>query len=209
MKDMPTIVFDFDGTLVDSMKATLEIINNLSSVHGFRKVKESEIEAFRKNGSREMIKKLGIPLLKLPRVVFEVRKGINERIETLDPIKGMPKIIKSLNARGYKLGILTSNSSVNVKSFLKRNDLEYFEFIHSESNIFGKDKVLKRLKGKLKNLVYVGDETRDIEAGKKCNIKVVAVTWGFNAKRPLFDSKPDWLISDPNELLTIFPSRDF
>jgi phosphoglycolate phosphatase len=109
-----------------------------------------------------------------------------------------------LNKRGYRLGILTSNSSNNVKSFLRRNNLEYFDFIHSESNLFGKDKVLKRLKVRLNNLVYVGDETRDVEAGKKCGVKVVAVTWGLSTKEPLFKSRPDWLISDPNELLTIF-----
>lgn len=204
MKNMPTIVFDFDGTLVESVKAMIEIVNNLSDVYGFKKVKESEINSFRKNGSREMIKKLGIPLIKLPKILFEIRKGLNKRIGTLDSVKDIPKIIRSLNKRGYRLGILTSNSSNNVKSFLRRNNLEYFDFIHSESNLFGKDKVLKRLKVRLNNLVYVGDETRDVEAGKKCGVKVVAVTWGLSTKEPLFKSRPDWLISDPNELLTIF-----
>lgn len=204
MKDLPTIVFDFDGTLVESVKAMVQIINNLSDVYNFRKVKESEIEDFKKNGSKQMIKELGIPLFKLPKIITEIRKGLNKQIETLMPVKDIPKIIRLLSKRGYRLGILTSNSSTNVKSFLKRNNLEYFDFVHSESNFFGKDKVLKKLKRKLINLVYVGDETRDIEAARKCGVKVVAVTWGLNTKKPLFDSRPDWLISNPKELLTIF-----
>ncbi len=204
MKDIPTIVFDFDGTLVESVKAMVQIINNLSDVYNFRKVKESEIEDFKKNGSKQMIKKLGIPLIKLPKIIIEIRKGLNKQIETLMPVKDIPKIIRLLSKRGYRLGILTSNSSTNVKSFLKRNNLEYFDFVHSESNFFGKDKSLKKLKKRLINLVYVGDETRDIEAGKKCNVKVIAVTWGLNARKPLIHCKPDWLISDPKKLLTIF-----
>jgi len=204
MKDIPTIVFDFDGTLVESVKAMVQIINNLSDVYNFRKVKETEIEDFKKNGSKQMIKKLGIPIIRLPKIIIEIRKGLNKQIETLMPVKDIPKIIRLLSKRGYRLGILTSNSSANVKSFLKRNNLEYFDFVHSESNFFGKDKALKKLKKRLKNLVYVGDETRDIEAGKKCGVKVIAVTWGLNARKPLIDSKPDWLISDPKELLTIF-----
>lgn len=204
MKDMVTIVFDFDGTLVESVKAMVQIINNLSDVYNFRKVKESEIEDFKKNGSKQMIKELGIPLIKLPKIIIEIRKGLNKQIESLMPVQDIPKIIRLLSKRGYRLGILTSNSSINVKSFLKRNNLEYFDFVHSESNFFGKDKVLKKLKKRLKNLIYIGDETRDIEAARKCGVKVVAVTWGLNTKKPLFDSRPDWLISNPKELLTIF-----
>lgn len=204
MKDMLTIVFDFDGTLVESVKAMVQIINNLSDVYNFRKVKESEIEDFKKNGSKQMIKELGIPLIKLPKIIIEIRKGLNKQIESLMPVQDIPKIIRLLSKRGYRLGILTSNSSINVKSFLKRNNLEYFDFVHSESNFFGKDKVLKKLKKRLKNLIYIGDETRDIEAARKCGVKVVAVTWGLNTKKPLFDSRPDWLISNPKELLTIF-----
>lgn len=205
MKDMVTIVFDFDGTLVESVKAMVQIINNLSDIYNFRKVNESEIEDFKKNGSKQMIKKLGIPLIKLPKIITEIRKGLNKQIETLMPVKDIPKIIRLLSKRGYRLGILTSNSSTNVKSFLKRNNLEYFDFVHSESNFFGKDKVLKKLKKQLKNLIYIGDETRDIEAAQKCDIKVVGVTWGLNTKECLCDSNPDWLVSNPSELLTIFP----
>jgi phosphoglycolate phosphatase-like HAD superfamily hydrolase len=61
-------------------------------------------------------------------------------------------------------------------------------------------------------VVYVGDETRDIEAAKKSQIKVIAVTWGFNSKQVLAAQNPDFLIDRPEELIKVIESlqeRDF
>ena len=49
----------------------------------------------------------------------------------------------------------------------------------------------------------MGDETRDVEAAKKANIKVVAVTWGFNSPEALAKENPDFLINHPSELLEV------
>jgi phosphoglycolate phosphatase-like HAD superfamily hydrolase len=204
MEQNYTIVFDFDGTVVDSAPELFKIVNELSPIYGFKYVEEGEIEAFKGMGSKEVFKNLGISMFKLPEIALRIRKKLGERVLKLKPVGGIPLVLKTLNKRGYRLGILTSNSAVNVRKFLKANNLEYFSFIHSESNIFGKARILKKLKNKMKNIVYVGDETRDVEASKKCDIKVVAVTWGYNSKEPLLKSKPDWLLSHPNELLKIF-----
>ena len=105
------------------------------------------------------------------------------------------------------MGILTSTSEENVRKFLKKNKLELFDFIYSGSSIFGKHKVMKSLlkkqKLKRKEVIYVGDETRDIEAAKKAKVKIISVTWGFNTKQILKKQKPDFLIDKPKELMKI------
>ncbi len=55
-------------------------------------------------------------------------------------------------------------------------------------------------------VIYVGDETRDIEAAKKINSKVIAVSWGFNTKEALARHNPDFLIHQPSELLDVMGS---
>ena len=87
------------------------------------------------------------------------------------------------------MGILTSNSSQNVKEFLKNHQLDVFDFTHSVSKFWGKSSGLKRLirKYKLKpdHLLYIGDEIRDLEAAKKAGIRFAAVTWGYNSSKAL------------------------
>ena len=88
--------------------------------------------------------------------------------------------------------------------FSKRNNLEVFDFVYSGSSIFGKDrvirKVLKSLDIPLSNAIYVGDETRDVEAAKAVGIAIIAVSWGFNSKKILEARHPDYLIESVNEL---------
>jgi phosphoglycolate phosphatase-like HAD superfamily hydrolase len=55
-------------------------------------------------------------------------------------------------------------------------------------------------------IVYVGDETRDIEASKKIHVKVIAVSWGFNSREALAKQKPEFLIHKPSELIEVMVS---
>ena len=78
-------------------------------------------------------------------------------------------------------------------------------FIYSGTTLFGKHKVINQLlkqdHWEREAIVYVGDETRDIEAAKKSKIKMIAVSWGFNSKEVLAAHTPDFLVNHPKELL--------
>ncbi|MEO1184701.1 MAG: HAD hydrolase-like protein, partial [Cyanobacteria bacterium J06636_27] len=73
--------------------------------------------------------------------------------------------------------------------------------------IFGKttiiNNVLKQKQIKTQEVIYVGDETRDIEASKKAQIKICSVTWGFNSEEALAKEHPDFLIHHPRELVEV------
>jgi phosphoglycolate phosphatase-like HAD superfamily hydrolase len=83
--------------------------------------------------------------------------------------------------------------------------LGHFDFIHSATNLFGKHRVLRHLLRKqrlsAKEVFYVGDEARDIEASKKCGIPVVAVGWGFQSIRKLRSMNPDYLAQKPSDIV--------
>ncbi|MGL5794649.1 MAG: HAD hydrolase-like protein, partial [Waterburya sp.] len=51
------------------------------------------------------------------------------------------------------------------------------------------------------DVIYVGDETRDIRSARKSNVGIVAVGWGFNSAEILQEYQPDYLIYQPQELL--------
>jgi phosphoglycolate phosphatase-like HAD superfamily hydrolase len=138
------------------------------------------------------------------------RRGLqllHERIDQIRPIAGMPEIIASLHARGHRIGILTSNSEENVAAFLTRHELPYFHFVKTSSKLFGKAREMKRIlkaeKVTPSDVLYIGDETRDIEAAQETGLRIAAVTWGYNSAEALTAMQPHHVVSSPEELLDI------
>jgi phosphoglycolate phosphatase len=202
------IIFDFDGTIADTVDALVTIANRLAIEFGYVQITPEEFTILRSFTSREIIKYSRISILKIPFLVKKVKSELKNKIPELKAINGIQEALTELKQQGNRLGIITSNSQDNVTEFLKINNLDsLFEFIYSGVTIFGKttiiNNVLRQKQIKPQEVIYVGDETRDIEASKKANIKVVAVTWGFNSPEVLAKQNPNFLINHPRELLEV------
>lgn len=124
----------------------------------------------------------------------------------MKPFEGMKEALTAIKDKGYRLGIITSNARPNVLLFLENNGMDsLFDFVYSGRSLFGKDKVFKRMFAK-KNIhpasaIYVGDETRDIEACRKVGIPIVSVTWGMNNREILSSLHPDQMAHTPPEII--------
>ena len=202
------IIFDFDGTIADTVEALVSIANSLAVEFSFAPITPEEFLLLKNLTSREIFKYSGIPLFKIPFLLKKVKRELKNKIPELKPIEGIPEALLELKENGSRLGIITSNSKGNVKEFLKINNLDnFFEFVHTGVTIFGKttiiNNVLKQKQIKTQEVIYVGDETRDIEASKKAQIKICSVTWGFNSEEALAKEHPDFLIHHPRELVEI------
>jgi len=202
------IVFDFDGTIADTVDALISIANRLAIEFGYKQITPEQLAYLRNLTSREIIKYSGVSLLKIPFLLKKVKSELKNKIHEFQPIPGIQEALTELKNQGYHLGIITSNSQENVTAFLNNHNLDnLFDFIYSGVTIFGKttiiNNVLKQKQISNQAVIYVGDETRDIEASKKANIRVVAVTWGFNSPEVLSKQKPDYLIHHPSELLEV------
>ena len=205
------IVFDFDGTIADTYQAIVDITNDLSSEFGYQPIDEEELLLLKNLSSKEIVKRAEISLFKIPFLVKRVQKELGGQIADLSPIKGIESVLLELKQRNYILGIVTSNVRENVVLFLQNNNLEYlFDFIYSGTNIFGKHRIINQLVRKHKlnktDVIYVGDETRDIRSARKSGISVIAVGWGFNSQEILAEYKPDFLAVKPTELLEAIAS---
>ncbi len=202
------IAFDFDGTIADTHDTFVDIVNRLSDEFGYEPVHGEELERLKKLSSREIIKESKIPFFQIPIILQRIKSELNKEIGNLHPFKGLKNSLIILKERGYILGIVTSNMKSNVVTFLEKNDLDnLFDFVYSGTPLFGKDRVINRLiklhKLTRENIIYVGDETRDIQAAKKSHIKMIAVSWGFNSPEVLSKHNPDYLIDQPQDLLEI------
>lgn len=205
---LKVIIFDFDGTIADTFDTIVGISNRLAREFGYKPAAPEQIEQIKSLSSREIIRQSGVSIFKVPLILRKLKAELNNEIHRLIPLPGIPDALAEIRIKGYKLGIITSNDRENVMLFLQNNQLqELFDFIYSGATIFGKNRAinlfLKQHKLKPEEAIYVGDETRDIEAAKKSNIKMIAVSWGFNSETVLAKHKPDFLIHQPSEMIQV------
>lgn len=202
------IIFDFDGTIADSLEILIDTISYVLNNYGYENLDISK-EKIRKNSIKELFKSSNISLLKLPFILNSINKQLSDKIEFIKPIAGITDIIKELNIKNFNLNIISSNNSENIKKFLKNNDLnDVFDNIYTERSVFGKHKVINKFLNKYnlkkENIIYIGDEVRDILAAKQSGIKIIAVSWGFNEANMLERYSPDFIAYNPTDILNFF-----
>lgn len=201
------IVFDFDGTLADTLEETMVILNELAEEYGFRKFSREDMQDAKHMTVSEFVRFLGIPRWRVPRILTKGKRRLTQRLAGIKPINGIPAMLDDLAGRVDHLGILTSNSEDNVRIFLDAHDLRQFEFIKSTPKLMGKARYLRKILRaygiRSEEMLYVGDEIRDIEAAHDAEIPMAAVTWGFNAASVLEAATPDYLIHHPGELIAL------
>ncbi|ABR49090.1 HAD-superfamily hydrolase, subfamily IA, variant 1 [Alkaliphilus metalliredigens QYMF] len=201
------IIFDFDGTLVDSLDIAINAVNKLSDKFGFKKVKKEEFDFLRKLSIPERCKHLSVPMYKLPFWAAHFYNEYKSSIQDIALFEGIKEVLDELRNRGYELAIISSNSEDNIREFLEKNQIYSIKEVFASKHIFGKDKVLNAFmkKEKLSNseIIYVGDEERDILACKKVGVKIISVSWGFDLLETIKQKEPDYIVNSPEEILSI------
>jgi phosphoglycolate phosphatase-like HAD superfamily hydrolase len=206
----PTILFDFDGTLAETMMLIHTVFNQLAGTYGYRHFPEDKIEEYRHLTMREFIEHMGISLWKIPFIAIHARRLMHQDIHEVHPPAGLVEVLTQIHNSGrYHMDILTSNRPKNVHKFLAEHKIDWFDEVHSTQSILSKKRRVKkyiRQKGiDPQNLYYVGDTSVDVESARLAGTKVVAVTWGLNTAQVLERLNPDHLVDQPRQLLEIFP----
>lgn len=202
-----SILFDFDGTIVESEHLLAIIFNSLSSKYGYGNITMDEIESLRDLSITDKLKKFGFPLYKLPSLFLDAKKIYKENVASLKVKSGVLELLRELHMKKVNISIISSNDVEIIKSFFHNNKIDFFDNVESSNNLFGKHHTIKNhiRKHSLKkeNTFYVGDEVRDIVSCKKAKIKVIAVTWGYDSEDLLKKENPDFIINKPSQILDI------
>ena len=203
-----TIVFDFDGTIADTYDQLINLANELAEEFNYKPISQSEVLRLKNLSSWEIIKQAQIPLFKIPFLFKRIQKELSQEIDRVKLFPEMETVLLQLKKRGYRLGVITSNSQENVQIVLANYQLEHiFDFIYAETTIFGKHRVINEVirtkKIERDKIIYVGDETRDIRSAKKSKIAIAAVAWGFHARQVLAKQKPEFIVERPKDLLEV------
>jgi len=201
------LIFDFDGTVVDSATLYIRLANNIADELGLPKLSLEELRLFAGMPIKNRCKILGIPLYRLPSMNIRMQEEIKSHIHELKWIDNIDNEIRKLKEAGFRLVIISSNSIANIERFFRDKNSDVFDEIYSSRGIFDKhrsiNKLIKKLGIKKNEAVYIGDEYRDIKACKKSKIKIISVTWGFDSEELLIKGNPDFIAHTPQELVDI------
>jgi len=200
------VIWDFDGTLADSMAVGLGIVNRLAAQYRFKPI--TDPYSVRKMTVRKFMKEHKIGFLKLPKVTRAFQLAMRNEIDKVKLYPGIIRVLKQSREAGVRHAILSSNSPENIQAFLQANGIsELFEFTAGCFKLLGKargiKRVIKQRKLLKKEVLYVGDEVRDVVAARKAGIDVAAVSWGINDSRTLAVEEPTHQVTTPEELLKV------
>ena len=129
LKEYQAIIFDMDGTLVDSFSFFLGALNQLAKKHKFKSVELHEVEQYKHLSPKEIMKEMNVSRWKLPWIAKDFIRLMKERDQEVYMFEGMRDQLIELHKRGYTLAIITSNSKKTVKVFLVQNYVNFLAIL--------------------------------------------------------------------------------
>lgn len=202
-----TILFDLDGTLINSLPAYI-----LSFQQNIREVTGREIS------SEELASRISIPTPRIleyyaapeqiPAMVARHNELMRQNASLITFYPGVPEALRSLRAAGLKLGVVTSQIAGEIATARAAMNVEDLIDVWIHSDLVARPKpapdpvllALEMLGEDADTALMVGDSIYDLGAGRAAGVRTAAVTWGFSALPDLLAASPDLLLHDPAEL---------
>lgn len=218
MMNYNTLIFDLDGTLLNSLDDLVDSVNYALGKLNYPLRSRDEICSFIGNGIEKLIE------LSLPDgtsydkfaeclFLFKIHYSKNLRNKT-KPYDGIMELLKYLKENKYKMAIVSNKFQDGVTELNNYYFSEYIQVAIGKSSKRRKkpypDTVLKAMndldspRGKC---LYIGDSEVDFQTAKNAKIDFVGVSWGFRDKKVLEDLGADYIINTPNDLISILSCK--
>jgi phosphoglycolate phosphatase len=203
------VVFDFDGTLADTVSIFKVIYTGMAEKHNWKQPTDEDFKNLRKGTIRDARKWAGIPLWRLPFVIRNVKKAMRRDVDQVVLFPDVVELIHDLHKQGLEIYILSRNLPETIQGALERYELaDKTQILRRKKRYLGSKTIA--LVALLRNRHYnrkqtwmIGDEIRDILAAKRAGINSVAVIWGLQDVSILKRYNPDYLVKDVAELRRI------
>lgn len=209
-----TIIFDLDGTLLNTLDDLRDSLNNVLVKHGYEPRNLEDVKHFVGNGVGRLVR-LSLPEKSTEEEVsvcldeFKEDYRNNMRNKTR-PYNGIMELLLDLNRYNYKIAIVSNKFDLAVKDLAKTYFGDLVPVAIGEApdvkrkpapdSIF---EAVKELGSDLAQTIMVGDSETDVRTAKNAGIPCIGVTWGFRCRDVLRSEGADYLIDTPRELLTL------
>lgn len=210
-KNTDTVIFDLDGTLLDTLDDLTNATNYVLNTYGYLSRTRDEVKSFVGNGLFMLIARA------IPEIISkeDMNKAFlllrdyytkNCKIET-KPFEGITDMLLRLKKEGYKLAVVSNKNNSAVKELcdyyfngLINTAVGERDSVRRKPYPDSINEVLKVLNSDREKSVYVGDSEVDKYTADNANMKCILVDWGFRTKQMLIQYNPEIIIDEPNEI---------
>ena len=200
------VIFDFDGTIADSGEMVNRVFTGLCEKYNVSGITSRDIKHRKELPFTKQLKLL----LTVSRFKAEFQRAYYENVGFLKAFDQMLELLPQLQGADYRLAILTSNNRDNISHFFDLNHIELDLEILSAKGFFGKHRCLNRFMEEhgceAKDILYIGDEARDIMACNRAGVDIAFVKWGFDGDEDVSVLKPRYTVSSVQELKNLLLS---
>jgi pyrophosphatase PpaX len=211
MNSAQTVLFDLDGTLIDSIDLIVDSYQHTYRTHGLPVATRAEI-----------VEGIGTPLWTVFGELTSDRTTIDEWVATyrefnlrhhdqrVTAFPGVVEMVRAIRSAGRRLGIVTSKNNSGARRGLALIGLEQeFRVVIGSDDVANPKphpepvhRALEALGSRPDQAVFVGDSHHDIASGRAAGVATIAVSWGpFDAEH-LHTAGPGALCASPAEVLT-------
>ena len=214
MKSVKYIIFDMDGTLLDSLTDLQNSLNYCFSKVGFPMRSFQEVRSFVGNGIKKLIER-AVPQGTSDEKIDEVFKMFKEHymVHCADftaPYDGVMEMLSALKKAGYQMAIVSNKADDAVKVLNEQFFGNYIDVAVGEMS--GKKKkpapdlvwfAMEQLGATKENTVYVGDSEVDYETAVNSGLKCISVLWGFRDRDFLQEHGADCFALEPMDVFKL------
>lgn len=214
MKKYKAIVFDMDGTVLDTLDELTKSLNYVFACHGLPAMTQEAIRPCLGFGYDGFIDKAApdAPESLRRMMTKEFIAYYSARCQTTTfPYPGIPQVLGRLKAAGYHMAIVSNKGQGAVSELHDEYFKDYVDFSLGETPMYRKKpapdmvwEALKRLGCAKEDAIYVGDSEVDKETADNAGLDVALVTWGFRDRDLLESLQPTYLIDTREELGALF-----
>lgn len=214
MKKYDAILFDLDGTLLDSLEDMKDSVNYVMKEFGFPERTLEEIRAFVGNGIRRLIERSvpeGTDARTCEAALDAYRNYYNGHcmIKT-KPYDGVPELLAALKKEGFAMAIVSNKNAEAVEEMRAHYFGDVIPLAFGQSDAVPKKPdpsmvyaAAERLSVPKERCVYVGDSEVDIETAKNAGIDCITCLWGFREKEFLMERGAGILAEEAEDIRRI------
>ena len=212
---MNTYIFDFDGTLVNSLPSIAYFANKALNKYGLPSIPMERYKTLVGNGAikltQRMLKEVGADDSIFDKVYREYYDTYDKNFSYLtEPYEGIVDMLKELKRRGCKTAIVSNKPHITTVKISEElfGDLIDICRGQTENCPIKPDptavlEVIEQLGVNKEDCVYCGDTITDMETGKNAGLFTIGVLWGFRDMEEIKSGNPQMIISHPSEFLEI------